>query len=150
MTNGIRVREFNEHLHVGTARFRRFSGATAKRLQHYVLPTLIEETPDVAIIHVGGNDLPTKKSNPSSIVDIAKSIIDTGILCLNYNVKDIFICGIIRRNVGYMEKRRVELNDLLKRSCKLHSFIFIDNDNIERTCLARDNVHLNEEGSLNK
>ena len=106
MTNGIRVREFNKYYNHGTARFRRFPGTTAKRLLHYVPHTLIEETLEVVVIHVGGNDLPTKRSNPSSIETISKTIIEIGTLCSNYNVKEIFISGVIRRKGFYMEKRR--------------------------------------------
>ena len=148
MTNGIRVREFNKYFNAGTARFRRFPGATAKSILHYVLPTLLEESPEIAVIHLGGNDLPTTKSNSTPVENIAKTIIEIGTLCYNYNVKRILICGIITRKGGYMEKRRAELNNLLKNMCIVQGFKFIDNDNIKRYLLARDKVHLNEQGKI--
>ena len=41
---------------------REYPGATTSQLMYYVKPTLIEESPNVAIIHVGTNNL-TKKCN---------------------------------------------------------------------------------------
>ena len=148
MTRSIRVREFNKYYTEGTARFRRFHGATAKRLEHYVLPTLMEESPEIVVIHIGGNDLPTSKNNPTPIEDVANRVIDTAKLCENFGAKKILIAGVIVRNLGYMEKRRLLLNSQLKKLCMEHNYIFIDNENITRQHLLNDNVHLNEDGSV--
>ena len=73
----IRVREFNDDYTGGIARCRRFPGANTKRLQRYVIPTLSQELPEVVVIRVGGNDLPTKKNNHTSVEDTAKTIVET-------------------------------------------------------------------------
>ena len=46
-----------------------------------------------------------------------------------------------------MEKRRTELNALLKDMCYDLGYIYIDNNNIEHEHLFNDGVHLNQEGS---
>ena len=37
--------------------FRSFSGANAKQLRHYIIPTLIDDKPDAITIHVGTNEM---------------------------------------------------------------------------------------------
>ena len=37
--------------------FNVFRGATFKRLNHYILPTLHEDHPDVILLHIGSNDI---------------------------------------------------------------------------------------------
>ena len=54
MVKGIRQNEFNRNLTSCSARFRTFPGATLKQLNHYILPTLTDDTPDVVIVHGGG------------------------------------------------------------------------------------------------
>ena len=67
MSNAIKVREFNEDYHRGTALFR-FPCSKSKQMRHYVIPTLAESKPNVCLIPVGSNELPTKKGEPSAIV----------------------------------------------------------------------------------
>ena len=57
ITTGINVRDFNNRYKIGTARFRRFPSAKAKYVKHYIIPTLIDENPQVVILQCGGNDL---------------------------------------------------------------------------------------------
>ena len=47
----------NRALTNGKARFKYFRGATSKELLHYIDPTLKESNFEVAVIHVGINDL---------------------------------------------------------------------------------------------
>ena len=147
ITKGINVREFNKRYLSGTARFRRFHGARSKYMRHYVIPTLVDEAPKVVLIQCGGNDLQTSKSNPTPVEEIANHIIETGKLCENYGAENILIAGIIARKQGYMEKRRNDLNVLLRDMCYNLGFIFIDNDNIGQEHLFPDGVHLNQNGS---
>ena len=102
----------------------------------------------MVVLQCGGNDLPTSKANPTPVDNIAKNIIDTAKICENHGAEHILICGIItRNNRGYMEKRRTELNALLKDMCYDLGYIYIDNNNIEHEHLFNDGVHLNQEGS---
>ena len=147
ITKGINVRDFNKNYQFGTGRFRRFHGAKAKYIKHYVIPTLIDEHPQVVLLQSGGNDLPTTKINPLPVENIANDILDTAKLCENYGAQQILISGIITRKQGYMDRRRDELNNLLKDMCYENGYTFIDNDNITRDHLCYDEVHLNNEGS---
>ena len=62
----INMREFNRLCMNGKSQLKSFPGATARQLNHYIVPTLEEEDkPDVVIIHVGINDLLKKKGKQS-------------------------------------------------------------------------------------
>ena len=147
MTKGIQVREFNKRLNNGIARFRRFHGGRVRHLHNYVDTHLEDENPEVVVIQEGGNDLPTKKNNPSSVKDIATQIIKTGQKCLSYGVKTVLIASIITRKKHYMDQRRIELNKYLQAMCLSCGFKYINNDNITHKHLDEDGVHLTKSGS---
>ena len=54
----------SKELHSGKAFFRSFSGANSKQLNHYIIPTLVDDKPDVVLLHVGTNDI---LSNPNDM-----------------------------------------------------------------------------------
>ena len=53
----IRRIDFNKELRHGEPYVRSFSGATSKQLDHYIIPSLVDDKPDAFIIHVGTNDI---------------------------------------------------------------------------------------------
>lgn len=64
MAKGLKVKDINRNLNNNSVRVRYFPGTTVKRLNHYVIPTLTDDTPDTIIIQSGCNDVPNKNSNP--------------------------------------------------------------------------------------
>ena len=72
---------------------------------------------------------------------------DTAKICENLGAEQIFIGSVIIRKLGYMERRRHELNTLLKGMCFDLGYVYVDNDNIEQKHLSTDGVHLSFEGS---
>ena len=56
-------------------------GATIKHLKHHVLPSLVDDTPDTAVIHGGCNDLGYKNNEALSTDDIVNAILEIGKLC---------------------------------------------------------------------
>ena len=126
-----------------------------RHIKHQVETHLYEERPDAAIILAGGNDLPTNRYKPTPIVNIANDIMDIAHTCKKYEVSDICISSVLPRREGYMngdmERRRNELNEVLRSLCDIHNYVFIDNDNgSDRITLSehidRDGVHLNKKG----
>ena len=51
MIKGIRMKEFHSYVKNGCSKLRPFPGATVKRLQHYSIPSLMDETPNQIILH---------------------------------------------------------------------------------------------------
>ena len=135
---------FNNSLVCGKARQKSFPGATANELAHYIIPTLQEDTPESAIVHVGINDL-LEKGKDINIPKLAEEVIGVGLLCRQYNVKDIFISSIAyttKANVNYIRN----LNKEIKQLCNRYNFVFIENGNIRNTHLWKDGLHLNDSG----
>ena len=53
----IKRLDINKELRSGKAFFRLFSGANNRHLDHYIIPTLVDDKPDVVLLHVGTNDI---------------------------------------------------------------------------------------------
>ena len=63
-------------------------------LKYYIVPSLIDETPDRITLHGGCNDVNNKNS---TLKKIANQIADMAILCRDYGVSDIFISAMLGR-----------------------------------------------------
>ena len=87
----IRRIDFNKELRNGKVYFRSFSGATSKQLDHYIIPSLVDDKPDAVIIHVGTNDFLCS----ASYEDIARNIIKIGSNCKSHGVNDVLISSIL-------------------------------------------------------
>ena len=79
--------DFNKELRNGKAYFRWFSGATSKQLDHYIIPSLVDDKSDTVIIHVGTNDILYN----ASYEDIARNIIKIASNYKSHSVNDVFI-----------------------------------------------------------
>ena len=60
MVKGIRVKEVKSQLRNSFAKLRSLPGGTLKHLSYYIVPSLIDETPDRIILHGGCNDVNNK------------------------------------------------------------------------------------------
>ena len=153
MTRGIRAENFNEEYFTeGRASFHRFHGGKAKHIRNQIETHLYDERPDTVIILAGGNDLSTRKRDPSSIAVIASYVMDIALVCKKYEVRNICVSSVLPREDFYLQLRRKELNDILESLCELHDFTFIDTDRgVDKIVLSehidRDGVHLNSLGS---
>ena len=144
------MREFNQWLGSGTASIVSFPGATTKRLLHYSLPTLKEENPEVVVIHVGCNNLSSKKGEVLSINvnEVADDIIKIGKACYDNGVSKVFISSLVYNKNFNKQKLINEVNGILKEKCQTYGFTFINNDNIKKEHLWKDGTHLNENGKI--
>lgn len=143
----IKMRKFNSFIRHGRANLKVFTGATAKRMNHYVIPTLAEETLDAVIIHVGINDLLSKKEEALNEKKLVEEIIKIGERFRACNVEDVFVSGITYSSkVDTQTLNRVNYD--LQIRCKQHGFIFIDNANIEYEHLWKDGIHLRASGNI--
>ena len=64
---GIRVRDFDQQVKNGYAKFKSFPGCNSKEMLHYIKPTLEASFYDSSILHVGVNDLLNNKSSNSTV-----------------------------------------------------------------------------------
>ena len=109
-------------------------------MKDYAQPT-IRENPDHILIHVGNNDLPTRRQPDV----IAKDIIQLA-LKLKTNSCDISVSNIVARNDQYRNKAPV--NPKLKDLCKEKNLHYIDHSNsINTRHLNGLKLHLNIKGT---
>ena len=147
---GLRMYEFNHYVTSGKAHLKAFPGATAKRLHHYILPTLYEDNPDAVILHVGYNDLSPKNGQLDDIdvSKVTKEILDIGETCRMQGVSKVFISGLICNRNHQKQLLINDLNNLLKEGCEKNGFIFINNEGIRKEHLWRDGIHMQESGKV--
>ena len=145
----IRGVELSKRVKSGSTFIKSFPGANAKELTHYVVPTLVEQSPDAVIVHVGSNNISRMNRNSTTQrnIDIAKEIIETGLTCREKGVKEVFISSLLCRS-GNEEMNKVnEINNILKQRCLSENFIFISNEDIRREHLWKDGIHLLDVGT---
>ena len=135
----FKMRDFSNSVDNGRAFLKSFTGSTARQLHHYVLPTLIEQTPDIAVIHVGTNSMRTRAP-----IDTANDIVKIVERCHEQGVNDVYVSSIIIRP-GF-EKEVETVNQYLEADQGNYGFTFINNKNITLNNLWKDRVHLNDRG----
>ena len=117
-------------------------GTTTDNIIDYIKPT-IRQKPDMVIINSGTNDL-TKDVNTMSrvqkVVAAAKEI-DTESK-IKLGLSDITARGDINK-----EEDVVIDNNRLEKYCKENEFFFIDNSNVDVSCLNKRKLHLNRKGT---
>ena len=91
---GIRIREFNCYITNATARLKSFPGAASKELAHYVVPTLQEESFNLALIHIGINDI-LKDQSDSQCESLTRNILEISQKCKEHGIEKIIISSLI-------------------------------------------------------
>jgi len=81
-----------------------FDGATSRKLNHHILPTLHEEQPDMVIIHVGTNDINEKTISSTLPIEIAKRIINIGNTCKRFGIRNVAYSSILPRKDQQCQK----------------------------------------------
>ena len=120
MAKGLKVKEMNRNLNNNSARVRYFPGTTVKRLHHYVIPMLTDDTLDTIIIQSGCNDIYNRNSNPK---DIAKAIGSLGNRCRSHGVNQVLISSLICRKNFHLNNNIKRINFLLKLICQKNGFV---------------------------
>ena len=116
-------------------------GATTDDIRDYIKPTIRQKS-DIVIVHSGTNDL-TKDVNTMNrvrkVVAAVKEIDTEGKIKLGFS-------GIVAR--GNINKEDiVSTNKRLEKYCKGNEFFFIDNSNIDASCLNKSKFHTNRKGT---
>ena len=106
-----------------------FSGANIKHLDNFITPTLLEDRPDIVIIHIGPNDITHNTVIQIDVKDIVNRIINTGKKCLSYDVREMIISSIFIKKLFKLTRIIRQVNDLMRDECKRNKFQFISNDN---------------------
>lgn len=136
--NNIEGHGISKH---GNVRVSSFSGATSDDMKHHIMPTINSNPPDMIIMHIGSNDL-TKGGDTTANI---QWIINKVRKCASHT-KIVLSSLIMRRDKTNIEKRANELNVKLKYLCDENLIDFIDNSNIDESCLGKKKLHPNKKG----
>jgi len=123
-----------------------FPGSTTEDMKDYIKPVLKKSKPDCFILHVETNDL-----IQDTKIDSVKNL-----SCLVSDIKsNLPECKVVISNVCYRSDRKnisndvISLNEKIKPFCAANKLKLIDHKNIDRTCLSRKQLHLNQKGMKN-
>jgi len=135
-----------------------FPGATSVDIhESYMLPTLKRNTPDLAFIHIGVNDIlhasDADNLTSENIEQISRDIIKCGEVCKQYGVNKVCFSSIIHTKHLRGEKAINLINNQVARLCARNSFDFILNSNVpydeadkSHSVYYSDGLHLNDHG----
>ena len=124
---------------------KKFNGATIRDMHSYAILT-IEKKPDLIVLHVGTNDLRSKRGDDEkSEVQIADEIIKLANEIKENNI-EVIISSLVARGDGFEENRK-KVNFVLADLCSVNGYAFIEHENIDpKKNLNRSRLHLNKVG----
>ena len=147
MCRSIRNAEINSHIDNSTENIKiyKFPGAHSHQIQHYSKWTIEHDEPDAIVIVCGTNDISYDK-NPL-VEEISNKVLDIARQAKQMGVGKVFICGIVFRKNKHHDDIIRDINLALRLVSTEEGFIFIDNENIHRSDLNGDGLHLNPNGT---
>ena len=120
-----------------------FPGTNTRKLNLHMAIEIENNAPDIAIVHVGSNDLANRVPQKQILGNMKKIVQTLREAGTNY----IFISGLVGRKD--LKREIYDLNSELKAYCKSDGLMFIDNiRNIyfSKSHMAKDRIHLNYKG----
>ena len=101
IANRIKRNIFQKSINGGKTYFTIFRGASSKRLNHYILPTLLEDCTEVVLLHVGSNDINNQTKDRINTEKLTGNIINIGKSCIDLGVKEVVISSILpKKNIA--------------------------------------------------
>ena len=95
-----------------------FSGATINQLNYYVVPVLVDEKPNNALIHIGSYNITKFNYKNVNAEEFAHRIINIGLICRSYGVTNIAVSSTLKRNIFNINQVIYQINNILKRLCR--------------------------------
>ena len=120
-----------------------FSGINSAHMNHHIIPTLLEDKPDIIIVHVGIND----RLNRFHQGQIIKNVQQVYVTCKNFNVNQVIILGILSCKRADNSVIVNHINENVKVELTTKGYQFLGKGNIKLDNLCRDGLHLGEIGN---
>ena len=108
--------------------------STTEDMLRYIMPNA-QRKPDTLIIHTGTNGVNTMKK-VRKLVKLVHEIDESEKIKIHFS-------SVICRKDKDLEDERNEVNMELKNYCESKGFVFIENANINESCLNNSKLHLN-------
>ena len=97
------------------------------------------------MLHIGSDDINNQTKDKINTVKLTGDIISIGKSCIDLGMKGVVISSMLpKKNIAFTRR---QVNDSLGEQCILNGFGFISNDNISRTYLWKDGIHLEHLGT---
>ena len=116
------------------------SGCTSEDMVDFIKP-VIRRKPDVVLLHAGTNDLTGDVNTLKKLKKVVNEIKESN------NEMKIIISGIIHRKDKNLKENIENINKKLKSFCEERDIIYMDNENIDPSCLNKGGLHLNRKGN---
>ena len=117
-------------------------GATTEDITDYIKPS-IRKKPDFLLVHSGTNDL---TNGINTMTKIRKLLPRSRKWIMERKIK-LGFSSIICREDDDETDEITAVNDRLQKYCLSKGLLFVDNSNIDASCLNRDKLHLNRQGT---
>ena len=117
-------------------------GSTTDDMVDYVRP-VTRKKPDVIIMHIGTNDLTKGVNTMSKVKKIVSSVQEVD---STRNIQLGFSSIVQRADKDYSKEIK-DINTRLKSYCLGKGLIFVDNSNIDESCLNNSKLHLGKKGT---
>ena len=106
--------------------------------------TLQDNLFEVTVIHIGINDIVNNKNylNTDHMLENIKNI---ALKCKRYGIQKVLISGLLTTN-RLAQDVIEEVNKLIKNMCNIEGYCYVNNDNITRANLFKDDLHLLDTG----
>ena len=134
--NILQVPEFQRSIKIKTN-----PGATTEDVIDYIKP-YIRKKPDFLLVHSGINDL---TNGINTMIKIRKVVATVEEMDNKRKIKLGFSSIICREDVDKTDEI-IAVNDKLQKYCLSKGLLFVDNSNIDASCLNRGKLHLNRQG----
>ena len=108
----------------------------------YIKSELCQKS-DVVIGYCGTNDIPNNISTVKKIKKLVKEIEKND----HEHIPQVEISCLIKRYDQDYNEQIQSINDKVQRFCTSKDLSFIDNHNINKSCLNKGKLHLNRRGS---
>ena len=125
-----------------TVKMRPHPGATTADIYDYIKPEL-RHKPDIIMIHCGTNDIENEINTVKEIKKLVKEIDEYD----KQNPPKVVISSLIKRYDKDFNDDIANISEKLQRFCNGKGLSFIDNNNIDRSCLNKGKLHLNRRRS---
>ena len=115
-------------------------GCSTEDIEDHIKP-ILNKNPDAIIIHSGTNDVTNVKPTKKKLKNVYKLIEDTS------PDIEVMISRLIHQEDHEINHEIVPINNQLESYCNGKNFLFVNNDNVKSSCLAKDKQHLNKTGN---
>lgn len=122
-----------------------FSGSKIEDMTDYLKP-LIRRKPDEIILHIGTNNLKDSSATPQQLAE-GISNLGTQIRNSSPSTKICLSALLIRNDNSNLVTKIQDINKRVRDICVSKNWSYIDNSNVDKSCLNRRGLHLNRRGS---